>query len=356
MVDIVDTTVGEPKDPTLRAVLKRTVREFELAIEKVAANHAEPNAFPLPAEAGTTEQLLARRFRALPPTTKSAAAMGVAMRVKAPMSVQQRRLKELAGVELRKPTAIEKQVQALPRPAGLTLSKAQLLGEAKAAGAVVVPAGTAAVAGPRTTKLELRIHKVRCDDETNGFLGSESGSDEIDLGGTTVDESGDTGKVTPFRVASFGEDGDQKVFTPPRRFIFFNLTEGTDFPKGYVVTLVLAEIDSGGFNDFIKKLLEKVKERVIAALAAALGGAIGVSGGPVGVIIGIAVGYVVGKVFELISNVWKDDVFAPISVRTSIPSLTARWPGGRTDSPERSVTFKGHGGQYTVTYDWRMFA
>jgi large-conductance mechanosensitive channel len=157
-------------------------------------------------------------------------------------------------------------------------------------------------------------------------------------------------------VASFGSDGAQKVFSPPRRFTFFDLTEGTAFPKGYVVTLVLAEIDSGGFNDFIKKLMEKVKERVIAALTAALGGAIGASGGPVGVIIGLAVGYVVGKVFELISNIWKDDVFPPVSVRTSIPSLTARWTGGRTDSPERTVTFKGHGGQYTVTYDWQLFA
>ncbi len=358
MVDIVDTIVGEPKDPTLRAVLKRTVREFELAIEKVAANHAEPSAFPMPAEAGTTEQILARRFKALPKATKSAAAVAVAPRVSASPSVQQRRLKDLAGVELRKPTAIEKQVQALPRPAGLTLTKAQLLAEAKAAGAVVVSGAGAApsAVAAKTTKLELRIHKVRCDDETNGFLGSESGSDEIDLGGTTVDESGDTKKVTPFRVASFGEDGDQKVFTPARRFTFFNLAEGTDFPKGYVVTLVLAEIDSGGFNDFIGKLLEKVKERVIAYLTAAFGAMVGASGGPVGVVIGLAVGFVVGKVFELISNIWKDDVFTPVSVRTSIPSLTARWTGGRTDSPERTVTFKGHGGQYTVTYDWRMFA
>ena len=140
-----------------------------------------------------------------------------------------------------------------------------------------------AAAAQRLTKLELRIHKVRCDDETNGFLGSEAGSDEIDLGGTTVDESGDTHKVSPFRVASFGSDGDQKVFSPPRRFTFFNLTEGTDFPKGYVATLVLAEIDSGGFNDFLKKLMEKVRERVIAYLTAAIGGAIGASGGPIGV-------------------------------------------------------------------------
>ena len=357
MVDIVDARVGQPKDPALRAVLKRVVREFELAAEKVAANAAEPAAFPLPEESGSIEQVLARRFRALPATDRKAAGVAVAKRIKAPAAVQQRRLLELAAVDLAKPTAIEKQAAALGAPK-VRLTRAQLVAEAAAAGAAQVKdaATPPAAAAQRLTKLELRIHKVRCDDETNGFLGSEAGSDEIDLGGTTVDESGDTHKVSPFRVASFGDDGDQKVFSPPRRFTFFNLTEGTAFPKGYVATLVLAEIDSGGFNDFLKKLMEKVRERVIAYLTAAIGGAIGASGGPIGVVIGLAVGWVVGKIFDLLSNVWNDDVFPPVSVSTSIPSLTARWTGGRTDSPERTVTVKGHGGQYSVTYDWRLFA
>ena len=52
----------------------------------------------------------------------------------------------------------------------------------------------------------------------------------------------------------------------------------------------------------------------------------------------------------------KDDVFPPVSVRVSIPSLTARWTGGRTDGPERTVTTSGHGGRYSITYDWRLFA
>jgi hypothetical protein len=357
MVDIVDARVGEPKDPALRAVLKRTVREFELAAEKVAANAAEPAAFPLPEEPGSIEQVLAGRFRKLSPTDRKAAGIAVAKRVKAPAAVQQRRLQELADVDLAKPTAIEKQVSALSHPAALKLTRAQLVAEAAAAGAKVVPnaATPPTAAAQRLTKLELRIHKVRCDDETNGFLGSEAGSDEIDLGGTSVDESGDTHKVSPFRVASF-DDGDQKVFSPPRRFTFFNLTEGTEFPKAYVGALVLAEIDSGGFNDFLKKLMEKVRERVITALTTAIGGAIGASGGPIGVVIGLAVGWVVGKVFDLIANIWNDDVFTPIRVSISIPSLTARWPGGRTDGPERTVTVKGHGGQYSVTYDWRLFA
>ena len=194
MVDIVDARVREPKDPALRAVLKRVVREFELAAEKVAANAAEPAAFPLPEESGSIEQVLARRFRALPAPDRKAAGIAVAKRIKAPAAVQQRRLQDLAAVDLAKPTSIEKQMAALGGPA-VRLTRAQLVTEAAAAGAQVVSTGTTAPATQRLTKLELRIHKVRCDDETNGLFGSEAGSDEIDLGGTTVDESGDTKKV-----------------------------------------------------------------------------------------------------------------------------------------------------------------
>lgn len=353
MAEIIDAVLDDSLDGAareLRAVLKRTVREFELAVEKVAANSAQPAAFPLPDDMGSTEQLLARRFRALPAVRRQQAETEARHRIQVAPAIRAKALGDLAAVELGKPTAVEKQVAALPMPGGLKLTMAQLQSVAPQ---LAAGGPSPAAAPPPMRRLELRIHEVHCVDETNGFLGSEAGSDEIDLGGTAVDETGDTHTVAPFRVASF-DDGDRKVFDPPRRFTTFDLTEGTAFPKGYVVALALAEIDSGGFNDFVRRLSEKVKERVIAALAAAVGGAIGVSGGPVGVAIGIAVGWVVGKVFDLLANVWKDDVFAPARVRVSIPSLTARW-NGATDSPQRTVAFRGHGGHYTLTYDWRVF-
>lgn len=355
MTDIIDTVVGRPSDPALRVVLRRIVREYELALEKVAAHHAEPSTFPLPSGAGTVEQVLFRRFEALPKELRSAAATDVARRINAPEAFRQSRFGDLAGVNLRKPMTIEEQVQALPETAAPKLTRASLLAEAAAVGIVPAKPAASAAAAPTTTKLELRIHKVRCVDETNGFLGSEAGSDEIDLGGTTVDESGDTAKVNPFRVRSFQHDGDEHVYTPPRRFTFFNLTEGKTFPKGYVVVLMLAEIDSGGFNDFVKGLMDQVRKKVITELKKK-GLEAGASGDVVTAVIALAAAWVVGEIFDLISNIWKDDVFPPVSVRTTIPSLSARWPGGRTDSPERAVRFRGHGGEYTVTYDWRLVA
>jgi hypothetical protein len=120
------------------------------------------------------------------------------------------------------------------------------------------------------------------------------------------------------------------------------------------VTLVLAEVDAGGLSSFINKLVQKVKEKVRTSILAAAGGVLGTSGGPIGIAIGIAVGSVLNKVFDFLGRLWGDDIFQPVTASVSIASLTARWPGGKTDSPEGVATFKGHGGHYRVAYDWRM--
>jgi hypothetical protein len=205
-----------------------------------------------------------------------------------------------------------------------------------------------------TNKLELRIHKVRCVDETNPEW---PGDDEIAMGGTAVDETGDVHKIPQFTVRNDFDDGEQMLYAPPKRFTSFSLLEGGNkWPKSYFVTLVLAEKDMGGFADFLNKLLDAVKKRVIEALGAAIGGVIGSIGGPLMAVIGAAIGWIVGKIFEWLKAWWSDDVFPPKTVSVNIPSLTARWAGGATDSPNGVLRFQAHGGTYDVTYDWRMFA
>lgn len=149
-------------------------------------------------------------------------------------------------------------------------------------------------------------------------------------------------------------DNDKVTYSPPRNFTTFSLTAGTEFPKSYFVTLVLAEIDMGGIPEFLDKLLSYVKDKVTAALTAAIGTAIGVSGAAIDAIIGAAVSYVVGLVFDLFKSVWEDDIFKPVTVATNISSLSARWPGGQTDSPNKTTTYSGFGGKYQLVYDWRM--
>jgi hypothetical protein len=371
-----NSQVTEVADPKLRKVLARVAQEMELSIEKVAANHTRPKEFPLPSDPNSTEHILAARFKVLPQELKAKVGATALGRINAPAAARKQQFGDLAAVNLKTNVAVGVQVRAMAMPAALKLTGADLtkmagadVAVAGAAGVNVAVAGAKGVGGvlpgtvgailpklPRLTKLELRIHRVKCVDETGGAL-ERFGDDEIDLGGSGVDETGDVHSIAKFRVGSSFDDNEAVDFTPPRSFTTFDLTEGTAFPKSYFVTLVLSEADpGGGLPTFINRLVQKVRDKVKAAILKAvedLGDAIG---GRLGEIIGKAVASVLNKVFALLGRIWSDDIFPPVTATVSIPSLTSRWAGGKTDSPEAVATFKGHGGHYRVAYDWRMLA
>lgn len=354
MADITLSESIEITDPKLRKVLLRVAREAEMAIEKVAANFKQPGRFPLPSDQKSLERILQSRFAALHPETQKAAATKALNRIKAPAAVRAARFSDLVRVDLSKPIAVEAQSNALPFPEALKFSASHLT---TIANLQVNISGNGGLARQLAIdKLEFRIHKVKCVDETDGFLGSEAGDDEIKLSGVSVDETGETKRIPVFTVGNSFDDGEQKVYSPPKRFTWFDLREGTAFPKAYFVTFILAEADMGGLSGFTLQLYNWVKDRVRETLRAALGTLLGISGGLVGALIAQAVGYVVGLVFDLFKSIWEDDIFRPFTVQFHLPSLDFRWTGGRTDSPEWTLDFRGHGGRYWVTYDLRMFA
>jgi len=353
MADITMSQVTELEDPKLRAVAKRVFLTVRLAAEKAVAHHAEPNNFSIAADPESLEQIFLSRFKELRVEKQQAAKAKVISFVKAPPVSRTGVYGDLSSVDLRSATDVEAQVKALAFPANLKFPINHLNSLSTLHGNIlpVIPGGL--IPQQTTNKLELRIHKVKCIDETGGW--PEWGDDEIYLGGTTVDETGDTKKVSKFHVKDFAKDGDVKNYAPPKQFTWFSLLGGTTWPKSYFVTLVLAEVDMGGLADFLNKLLEKVKEQVVIALVAA-GADIGASVGIVGAVIGAVVGWVVGMVFEWLKSWWSDDIFKPVTVSISIPSLNARWAGGQTDSPEGWIKWWGHGGTYKLWYDWRLFA
>ncbi|MEV6171431.1 hypothetical protein AB0L99_24775 [Streptomyces sp. NPDC051954] len=335
------TTIPNAK---VRAVAERVVKEFQLAADKVAVHHGEPDKFPMPTGSSATEHLLAKRFKNLAEGRKKEAAGRVVADLKK-AAARSKRFGDLAKVDLRSPTPVEAQVRSIPFPDKLKFPADEL----REVPATAVPESAQAATAVPLNKLKLRLHRVTCVEET-----SELGSDEIDYGAIETDESGDTRKISPFRVGSF-DDGDVHTYAPPRQVTFFSLTESTvQFPKSYFVTMALAEVDSGGFTEFLNELLAKVKKQVVAAIAAAIGGAIGSPGGPMGIAIGIAVGWAVSQIFEYLKGWWGDEYFKPVTVSTVIPSLTSRWTGS-SDSPERTVQYEGHGGRYDLVYDWQMF-
>ncbi|WP_406349784.1 hypothetical protein [Streptomyces sp. NBC_00658] len=349
MTDNIDTVVTGITNAKVLAVAERVVREFQLAAEKVAAHHSEPAKYPMPSGSTATEHLMASRFKALPEGTRKKAADRVVADLKNQPG-RAKKLDDLAKVDLHSTTSVEAQVRKLPFPAKLKFP-ADELRKAPVAKAAVGTAEQGAAAVPPLRKLELRLHQVKCLEETN-----EAFKDEISLGGTAADESGDADKISSFRVKSFHTGGVQ-TYTPPRRLVWFSLTEGpVKFPKSYFVTLVLAEVDQGGFSSFVDGLIDKLRDAISKALSDAIGSQLpGGPGGPIGILIDEAIAYVVGKIFSFLKVVWQDDIFQPITVRATAQSLTSRW-AGRSDSPERTVTFRGHGGKYQLVYDWRMFS
>jgi hypothetical protein len=212
------------------------------------------------------------------------------------------------------------------------------------------------------------ITEVRCVDETDEI----SDEDEIQIGGMTVDEAGNTIKIAPFDVKNakgdFDED-DNPVVTypfPGKLFYQFDTTKTTSWPKNYAAIVYLAEIDSGGFASVLteawKEAAPQIKQKIEDALIAAgtaVGGALGSAeiGAVIGKVLGKILGWVVDKLIGWIIDFFKDDIFAPGKAITRLDTATGTayvnsngW--SNLSSPEGKFTFKGHGGEYTVKCRW----
>ncbi|HRC55067.1 MAG: hypothetical protein IPI49_14955 [Myxococcales bacterium] len=345
MADIITTSenIGI-NDPKIKAIAKRVLGACILSAQKATMHAVNARSFPMPADRGAMESLLHDRFVSLDSSKRAGAVARVRDHLAAGPAVRAALVgPELAALDLQDSRSMFEHVKAIPMAPTMRLSRDLLA----APRALHGPSGLIPLQPSK--RLGLRIHKVRCVDETNPEWG---GDDEIALGGTTVDETGDVTKVAEFGVRNDFDDGEQKVYSPPKEFVWFNLSEGTAWPKSYFVTLVLAEKDMGGLSDFLNKMLDKVKTEVITALSTAVGAAIGTSGGPIGTIIGSVVGWIVGQVFAWLKAWWSDDVFAPQTVSISLPSANATFSGGAKDSLERTLTYQGFGGTYAVTFDW----
>lgn len=329
----------------LMVIAKDVLQVVQLAVTKVALNHAEPNTYVLPQDKNTFEKILQARFQRVSDVKKNTLATEALMALRAPLREGRQRLSTVRNIDFQSAVPIESQTAPSPRMRELSLTMDELVNAARAD--VFAPA--AAAANP-LRQLELRIHRVRCADETGGW--PEWGSDEIRLGGTGIDETGDTHKINDFAVASF-DDGDVKTYSPPKSFTTFRLTEGNQFPKQYLVVFVLAEQDQGGVSDFIYDLTGRVKEEIAKRLADLAGQVFP----PIVIFneqIRKAVKWVLDKVVGYLLRLWEDDIFPLMTVSILIPSLTHRW-NGNAKSPVKKVTFEGHRGKYEVYYDWQMF-
>jgi hypothetical protein len=350
MSEIVMSHVKELEHPKLRKVAIRVAKTFYLAAEKTVAHCGDPDNFPFSPTSKSLEHLFLSRFKEFPDSKRSAAIEKLMPFIQGSQEDRFRFYGDLSKVDLSKETEVRQQVREIKFPEALKFQISEIENLIHPETDIVCSGASQKML--KNEKLECRIHEVYCIDETNPEW---CGSDDIRLGGSTVDANRVCRKIDHFKVGSF-DDGDKKTYKyQGLKFSSFDLLAGTDWPKSYNVIFVLAEEDMGGLGDFINDLVDAVKDEVITAMGSAVGAAVGLVGGPIGAAIGAVIGFVLGKIINIIKSWWSDEIFDPVSISLEIPSMEHRWEEGSPVSPKYAIYFKGHGGEYRLTYNWRLY-
>ena len=161
--------------------------------------------------------------------------------------------------------------------------------------------------GQKFKEIEFYISSVKCLDNTGGVF---EGTDEIAMGGCGVGATGNIHKIPQFHVMDGFDVGVEKTYPGGKQFCKYEIPMAKPWPHEFIATVALAELDSGGFGDFLQDVWDKVKSLVTGAIADVIGDAIGAAIGSVipglGTLIGAAVGAFIGWLVGLFHN--DDDV------------------------------------------------
>ncbi|MFI6872097.1 hypothetical protein ACIBL6_01515 [Streptomyces sp. NPDC050400] len=357
-------TISTVPDARGRSAVEHVVRELALAADKVAAHYADPTKYPMPTDRSAPEQLLAERFYDVPDDRKKRAAATV-LAEPADGAARVARLGGLARVDLRSRVSVETQVSRLPMPAQLALPVRK--SAVRSAGFRPEPVG--ASTAPPLHHLELRVQHVVCRDETD-----EWGADPVRIAAVCVGPDGAAHRTDTLEAGRF-HSGDTVAYGPPRPLHRFTLAHPGDpieaveaadpieaadrgvpggrvpmGPDAYLGLLVLSTQDprdardGDALVDHVARLLSLARRKVGALL------------GPADPRVPAAACVVVGELFDRLRRRHGDDTFRPVALRATVPARTSRWPDGRTACAGTTADFRGHGGHYQVTYDWRLSA
>lgn len=201
----------------------------------------------------------------------------------------------------------------------------------------------------------VQLTRVKCVDETGGRWVERIGNDEIYLAGFAVDAAGTTVKLAPFCVYPHFDDGDVKVFSPPKTIFTLKVPGGGTFPKRCVVTLILAEKDSGDLTSLAQEAFDKVT-RDMDEMKDAMGMGEGEDPPPSfwDKVQEKAKEIAFKFIRDKITAGLNDDVFPPQVVTLNVTSDDFRWGDGTKMSPETRVEFRGHDGVYYLFFYWEI--
>ena len=172
--------------------------------------------------------------------------------------------------------------------------------------------------GAKYKHIEFLVQRIRCIEASGGAL---EGTDEITFGGVTVGGNGGVHKFSLRAPFENFDDGRSYEYPAPG-YAFFTYDIFKDpFPREYIVTVSMSEVDDGGFGDFLQQLWEDIGGYVTSTIASgAAGTAIGAAIGSIipglGTIIGAIIGALFGWLINLFDN--EDDI---IGTRTAVVGL-----------------------------------
>jgi hypothetical protein len=346
---LVRQLVPDDLEPELVAIALPIYRQWQAAALRVAANHGQPQRFALPTAKDSPEAILEERFRVLAkarPAVADAAAVVARENLDSPGT--QRLLSRAVLLDFSSDHSVTELALAGATP---QITKKDLLRLVDRHYAQLGMQRTTSGAPSPVGKVRLELIRMVCIDETNGFLGSEAGDDEIHLFGDTIDESGNTDRFKPFKVGDFS-DNDRKDFNPPKRLFTWDVGGGNSYPKHYFAEMFLVEKDQGDLDataeQIFRRLADAVKAKVAELLIKAgtsIGGPLGAAAGALA---GWLAGWLIGKLVDFLIQAWKDDLFEPRQLEFIIPNATSRLV-----EPSKVFHFRGPG-EYAVRYRWSV--
>ena len=215
--------------------------------------------------------------------------------------------------------------------------------------------------------LTLRCVSLHCIDETNPEVG---GNDEIAIAGTIIEinstNTGEKGykfgKIDLDREEGW-DDETWSEWGSPHHLISIPINLDNEWPKSFLATCILVEVDNGWYTDYLDNLLEKlipvVKQKVnekMQELGIAVGTYLGSAalGMIVGSIAAKITAYILDKLFEWMKSWWGDDLFVPVPFSITIPDPHALFGSGTLDSQDSHYRIQGHGGEYEFWLDWTL--
>ncbi|WP_198170993.1 hypothetical protein [Actinoplanes awajinensis] len=192
---------------------------------------------------------------------------------------------------------------------------------------------------------------------------SAVGTDSSDV---TLDADGKP-RARTIITPSFGDVSDDSIRNAwkqnPHVLMSFDLRHPANWPRAFVVTLLLVEKDdedlANSFQELLGQVGGKIRSAVESAAAAGAGAIAGATIGTVipgiGTVVGAAVGALAVSAYDelvtAVTNGLKNDIFSPLPVGITFPDPGQVRRHTAIGKPQ-VLEIKELGAHYTIEYDW----